>query len=152
MPIREDEGRPVEAFYSSHWVRLGKPGERPLPAIENSLGGWEDGDDLCYCLIVTIGLGVKHFRSKGIGEEGIQTVLDWAGLVNDRLKLGIEDYLVCDAPSRNRRLIPRYLSTDEWLKAKQACKATEFWYQGEHGNAQHHLTVVNGLTLSFRLI
>lgn len=153
MPLRvDDDGALVEAYYDPWWVRVGKPGERQLPAVRHSLGGWEDGDELVKFIAFATYLGTKHFRSKGIGAEGVQWVLDWAGIVSNRLGLDTT-YVVCDAAAtRNVILKPRYITDDERLLAHHACTFGCKWYQGEHGNAwEHQQGVVNALTLSFRL-
>ena len=152
MPIRvDDDGKPSEAFYASVWIRVGKTGERPLPAVEHTLGGWEDTEELTLNCMLMVALAQKHFRSKGIGAPGIQRMLNWQWLVCRRLGLDT-DFLVVDAKStRAHVLVPSMITTEEDLAVKYVCEDVEGWYRKEHGNEIEHRAFVNAMTLSFRL-
>ena len=152
MPIRiDDEGRNVEAFYPEMWIRLGKDGERLLPPVEPDLNGWEETDDLEYYLQEVVNLATKHYRSKGIGEQGIREMLHWAATVCDRIGIGWGFLVVEAVKQRGKLLYPPHDRVDEDHLARRACVVGEQWYQREHGNCDEHRTIVNALTLSFQL-
>ena len=152
MPIRgDDDGNLCEAFYASVWIRVGKTGERPLPAVEHNLGGWEDAEELTLWFKMMIALAQKHYRSKGIGERGIQRMLNWMWLVCERLDIDTS-FLVVDAKrARNKVLMPQPTTIEESLAVRYVCDDVEGWYRKEHGNDIEHLAFVNAMTLSFRL-